>query len=72
MGPRTGLLIRVHASNYRIEGFTEAVDDRALAELGARHGVPFVTNLGSRSIVDLGRFGLPSEPVTRYAPAPVS
>ena len=47
VGPETGLLLKVHTSNYRVRGFTEDVDPAALAELGRARGVPTVHDLGS-------------------------
>lgn len=62
IGPRTALMLKVHTSNYRIEGFTAAAGERELAALCKQHGLPFVVDLGSGSLVDLARFGLPHEP----------
>ena len=62
LGPRTALVLKAHSSNYRIEGFTAAVDDRDLARLARAHGIPFVVDLGSGSLIDLAAFGLPAEP----------
>ena len=62
IGPKTGLVMKVHASNYAIEGFTAAADEAELARLCRDKGVPFVVDLGSGSLVDLRRFGLPYEP----------
>ena len=59
---RTGLVMKVHRSNYAISGFTADVDERALAKLAHDHGIPFAVDLGSGTLVDLGRFGLPHEP----------
>jgi L-seryl-tRNA(Ser) seleniumtransferase len=63
LGARTALLLKVHPSNYRIAGFTASVPLEELVELGARHGVPVVEDLGSGALVDLGAYGLPHEPV---------
>jgi len=46
-GPRTAFILKVHPSNFRIEGFTAAVGVPALADVGAAHGVPVVFDIGS-------------------------
>ncbi|EIM28827.1 L-seryl-tRNA(Sec) selenium transferase [Microvirga lotononidis] len=65
MNPETGLILKVHTSNYRIEGFTAEVGARDLAKLARQHHVPFVNDLGSGTLVDLSRFGLRKEPTVR-------
>ena len=67
--PRTALLLRAHASNYRIEGFTQTVDGAALVALGRRAGVPVVEDLGSGALVDLARYGVPHERTVQEAVA---
>jgi L-seryl-tRNA(Ser) seleniumtransferase len=62
IGPETGLLLKVHASNYRVVGFTASVSSRELAELGRARGVPVMEDLGSGSFVDLRPYGFPYEP----------
>ncbi len=63
--PNTGLLMRIHTSNYRIRGFTETPGIEELAALGAKHGIPVVDDAGSGATVDLTPFGLPGEPLVR-------
>ena len=63
------LLLKVHASNYRIEGFVKEVSLSALVELGREHGVPVVTDLGSGALVDMERWNLPAEPTVQEAVA---
>ena len=59
---KTALLLKVHASNYAISGYTAAVDERALGELARSRGLPFIVDLGSGTLVNLRDFGLPQEP----------
>lgn len=61
----TGLLLKVHTSNYRIVGFSESVSTRELAELAAKKGIPFVEDLGSGILTDLRRFGISHEPTVQ-------
>jgi L-seryl-tRNA(Ser) seleniumtransferase len=61
IGPKSGLILKVHTSNYSIQGFTADVPARDLATLARQHGVPLVNDLGSGTIVDLARYGLAHE-----------
>ena len=62
IGPNTGLLLKVHTSNYRVVGFTAEVSSRELTELGRARGIPVMEDLGSGSLVDLRPWGFPYEP----------
>jgi L-seryl-tRNA(Ser) seleniumtransferase len=69
IGPKTGVMLKVHPSNYRIEGFTAQVAAATLAPVARRHGVALVHDLGSGTLIDLVRFGLPHEPTVAQAVA---
>ena len=69
IGPDTGLILKVHTSNYRVEGFTASVDARDLAPLARAHGLPLVHDLGSGTLADLAGLGLGHEPTVREAVA---
>lgn len=58
----TALLLKVHTSNYRMIGFTSEVALPELVELGSRHDLPVMEDLGSGCLIDLSRFGLEKEP----------
>jgi L-seryl-tRNA(Ser) seleniumtransferase len=62
IGPATGLVLKVHTSNYRVEGFTAEVPARDLAVLAHEHGTLLAHDLGSGTLVDLARWGLAHEP----------
>jgi L-seryl-tRNA(Ser) seleniumtransferase len=63
--PKTGLLLKVHSSNFRVVGFTEEVPLADLVELGAAHEIPVYEDQGSGVLVDLAPYGLPDEPTVR-------
>ena len=61
----TALILKVHPSNYKIVGFSSTPDITEIVELGRRSGIPTMEDLGSGSLIDLTRYGLPREPVVR-------
>ncbi|OGI54220.1 MAG: L-seryl-tRNA(Sec) selenium transferase [Candidatus Muproteobacteria bacterium RIFCSPHIGHO2_12_FULL_60_33] len=63
------VLLKVHASNYRIQGFTHEVSLVELVALGRKHNVPVVTDLGSGAFVDMRRWGLAGEPTVQESVA---
>jgi L-seryl-tRNA(Ser) seleniumtransferase len=69
IGSKTGLILKVHTSNYRIEGFTKEVEAPELAALARKAKVPLVHDLGSGTLIDIARLGLGHEPTVAEAVA---
>jgi L-seryl-tRNA(Ser) seleniumtransferase len=65
LSEETGVLLKVHCSNYRIIGFTSEVSNEELVALGREQNIPVVEDLGSGCFVDLSRFGLAREPTVQ-------
>ena len=65
IGPETGAVLKVHRSNFRVEGFTAEVSPAELVGVASEAGVPVVADQGSGLLVDLSRTGLPPEPTAR-------
>ena len=69
IGETTGMILKVHTSNYRIEGFTAEVEIEDLVALGRERGIPVAHDLGSGCAIDLASRGLPGEPLLRRSVA---
>jgi len=65
ISPETGIILKVHTSNFRIMGFTEEADLGSLVALGKKHRLPVVDDLGSGCLIELDRYGLEREPTVR-------
>ena len=62
---KTGAIMHVHTSNYRIRGFAGWPDVRELCELGGELGVPVIDDIGSGALVPLSRYGITDEPLVK-------
>jgi L-seryl-tRNA(Ser) seleniumtransferase len=69
LATQTGVILKVHTSNYRIQGFTAEVGAAELAAIAAEAGVPLLNDLGSGTLIDLSHFGMQGEPTVRAAVA---
>lgn len=67
INPKTALLMKVHTSNYMVEGFTKEVSEKEMAEIAHDHNIPFITDLGSGALIDMSVHGLPHEPTVSEA-----
>ena len=65
----TAALLKVHASNFRVEGFTASVEARELVELGEKYGIPVLHDVGSGCLLPTGRYGLAHEPLPQESVA---
>jgi L-seryl-tRNA(Ser) seleniumtransferase len=61
----TGLFLKVHTSNYNIQGFTSSIDVAELVTIGKKHGIPVMEDLGSGTLIDFTKHGIGSEPTIR-------
>lgn len=61
----TALLLKVHTSNYSVVGFTASVTLKELVELGSKHQIPVMEDLGSGTFIDFSKYGLVKEPTVQ-------
>ena len=61
----TALLMKIHTSNYVIEGWTASSSIDEIVALGREKDIPVIEDLGSGALIDLGKYGLPSEPIVK-------
>tara|TARA_R110002110_G_scaffold54129_23_gene155639 strand:- start:4730 stop:6145 length:1416 start_codon:yes stop_codon:yes gene_type:complete len=66
-GPESGMMMKVHTSNFVVQGFTKMPDETEIAGAAKAAGIPFVNDLGSGMLVDLAAYGLPHEPTPAEA-----
>src|SRR5271167_916732 len=69
LNERTGLILKVHTSNYRIQGFTAEVGPAELSAIAKEAAVPLAHDLGSGTLIDLAQYRLQAEPTARQAAA---
>ena len=60
--PQTGVFLKAHASNFRVEGFTAEVSIGELVELGRVNDIPVIHDVGSGALLDTDKYGLAHEP----------
>jgi L-seryl-tRNA(Ser) seleniumtransferase len=65
--PKTSMLMKIHTSNYVVQGFTNAVPEEETAKIAHDQNIPFVVDLGSGTLVDMTQYGLPAEPTPKEA-----
>ena len=67
IGEQTAALMRVHTSNFRVVGFTEAASLQELVALGRKHELPVIDDIGSGALVDFSVYGVDDEPVAQQS-----
>src|SRR5688500_3711645 len=67
IGPDTGAIVKVHRSNFAVEGFVAEVGVADLASLASQHGLPIIHDLGSGLLIPLDAYGLSGEPTAAEA-----
>lgn len=67
IGEKTGALMKVHTSNYKILGFTKEVSSEELVSLARNKNIPVIEDIGSGTLIDLSKYGMPYEPTVQSA-----
>lgn len=67
IGENTAALLKVHTSNYKVIGFTQAVEIPELVQVAHQAGLPLLADLGSGALLPLSQYGLPDEPGPKEA-----
>ena len=65
--PKTGAIVKIHRSNFSIEGFTSDVSVEKLAFIAGEHGLPVIHDIGSGLLISLDEYGLQGEPLASDA-----
>ncbi len=61
----TGVLLKVHTSNFKIMGFTEEVSSEEMVQLGEKYKLPVMEDIGSGTLVDFSKYGFTYEPTVQ-------
>lgn len=61
----TGVLLKVHTSNFKIMGFTEEVSSEEMVQLGGKYKLPVMEDIGSGTLVDFSKYGFTYEPTVQ-------
>jgi L-seryl-tRNA(Ser) seleniumtransferase len=64
---KTAMIMKVHTSNYAVQGFTSQVEESILAKIALERNIFYAVDLGSGSLVDMTKYGLPYEPMPKDA-----
>ncbi len=65
IGEQTAVILLVHPSNFVVVGFTESVELPALVDLGRKHKLPVIHDIGSGALLDFSQFGFRGEPMAK-------
>ncbi|MCH8103690.1 MAG: L-seryl-tRNA(Sec) selenium transferase, partial [Chloroflexi bacterium] len=66
-GKNTAAFLKVHASNFKVTGFTAESTLAQMVEVGERHGIPVLHDLGSGALLDTAAYGMATEPMVQQS-----